>query len=266
MHSGASVNAVTKSETNQFTGSVFEFVRDRRFNAKNPFAAIGSDGERVDDGLKRHQFGGTVGGPILTDRLFFFGAYQSTRTRQAPSGNIAWVPTAAMLAGDFTAFASPQCNAGRQIALRAPYVNNTINPRFSPRLRSSWPRCCPRPPILAGRSPGVPSAIATSRKASERSTISGAPIRRSSFDTCARPWMSCPCGKPGGNLLTTSIAGGDRKILAELYTLGETAVIGANMVTLSGWRTTEPIRDPCGSRSSMRPPWASTPIPTFLAR
>src|SRR5688572_2215132 len=70
MHSGASVNAVTKSGSNRFSGNVFEFVRDHRFNATNRFAALGPDGTRVDDGLKRNQFGGTLGGPILRDRLF----------------------------------------------------------------------------------------------------------------------------------------------------------------------------------------------------
>ena len=67
--------------------------------------------------IKRNQFGGTVGGPIMKNKLFFFGGYQGTTIRQDPPDNIAFVPTAAMLAGDFTAFASPACNAGRQITL-----------------------------------------------------------------------------------------------------------------------------------------------------
>ena len=134
MHSGASVNAVTKSGTNSFHGNMFEFLRDHRFNATNPFAAINpATGKRRDDGLLRNQFGGTLGGPIVQNKLFFFGAYQGTATRQTPAANIAFVPTAAMLAGDFTAFASPACNAGRQVALRAPFVNNQISPsQFSP--------------------------------------------------------------------------------------------------------------------------------------
>src|SRR6202008_3144189 len=55
MRSAASVNAVTKSGTNTLHGNAFEFIRDRRFNAKSPFAAIGPDGKRFDDGLKRNQ-------------------------------------------------------------------------------------------------------------------------------------------------------------------------------------------------------------------
>jgi Carboxypeptidase regulatory-like domain len=133
MHSGASVNAVTKSGTNRFTGNVFEFLRDHRFNATNPFALVRPDGQRQDDGLVRNQFGGTLGGPLVQNKVFFFGAYQGTLVRQTPAANIAWVPSASMLAGDFTAFASPACNGGRQVTLRGGFVNNQIDPaRFSP--------------------------------------------------------------------------------------------------------------------------------------
>src|SRR6266850_3825086 len=128
VHSAASVNAVTKSGTNRFSGNAFEFLRHHKFNATSPFAAIGPGGKRLDDGLKRSQFGGTLGGPIVKEKLFFFGAYQGTMLRQRPASNIAYVPTAAMLAGDFSAFTSPQCNGGRQVALRAPYTNNQIDP------------------------------------------------------------------------------------------------------------------------------------------
>ncbi len=132
MRSAASVNAVTKSGTNSFHGNAFEFLRDKRFNATSPFAAIGPDGKRFDDGLKRNQFGGTIGGPIVRDRMFFFAGYQGTRRRQTPPDLISFVPTAAMLAGDFTTFASAQCQ-GRQVNLGAGFVGNRIDPaRFSP--------------------------------------------------------------------------------------------------------------------------------------
>jgi hypothetical protein len=128
MHSAASVNAVTKSGTNVFHGNAFEFFRDSRFNAPAYFAPVGPDGNKNGDGLNRNQFGGTIGGPILRDKFFFFGAYQRTRTRQLTNDNLAYVPTAAMLAGDFTTAASPACNAGRQVTLRAPFVNNRVDP------------------------------------------------------------------------------------------------------------------------------------------
>jgi len=71
---GGAVNIVTKSGTNQFHGSVFEFVRNGYFNAENRFAT-------VPDTLKRNQFGFAAGGPILKDKLFAFGSYQQTLIR-----------------------------------------------------------------------------------------------------------------------------------------------------------------------------------------
>ena len=137
IRSGASVNAVTKSGTNRFHGNLFEFYRDKRFNATNRFAPVGPDGRRLDDGLHRNQFGGTLGGPIIENKLFFFGGYQRTQLRQQPNANVTYVPTPAMLAGDFTDFASAACNNGRAIALRAPFVNNRIDPAlFSPAART----------------------------------------------------------------------------------------------------------------------------------
>ena len=118
--SSGSVNAVTKSGTNEFHGDAFEFVRNYLFNARNAFAP-------KRDSLKRNQYGGTLGGPVLKNRLFFFGGYQSTITRSDPGNITAFAPTPAVLAGDFTAFASPACNAGRQITLRTPFVNNRIS-------------------------------------------------------------------------------------------------------------------------------------------
>jgi hypothetical protein len=117
-HSGAAVNGVTKSGTNEFHGDVFEFVRNGKFNARNFFAT-------KRDSLKRNQFGGTVGGPVRKDKVFFFAGYQGTTLRQDPTDNTAFVPTAAMLAGDFTTFASTPCQTSN-ILLRGPFVNNRV--------------------------------------------------------------------------------------------------------------------------------------------
>ena len=133
VRSGASVSVVTKSGTNRFSGNAFEFYRDARFNAISRFAPIGPGGKQMDDGLTRHQFGGTFGGPIKRDRLFFFGAYQQTETTQQPASLLARVPTAQMLAGDFTTFASAACQAGTAVTLRGPFVGNRVSPTaFSP--------------------------------------------------------------------------------------------------------------------------------------
>jgi len=54
-HSGATVNAVTKSGTNRWSGNAFEFLRDHRFNATDYFAPVGADGNKLDDGLNRNE-------------------------------------------------------------------------------------------------------------------------------------------------------------------------------------------------------------------
>src|SRR5437870_4862671 len=117
----SAISAVTKSGTNQFHGNLFEFVRNDFFNARYYFATQPAS-------YKRNQFGGTAGGAIVQNKLFFFGGYQGTTIRQTPNDTWTFIPTAAMLAGDWTAFTSPACNVGRQITLRAPFVNNRIDP------------------------------------------------------------------------------------------------------------------------------------------
>jgi len=69
---GGVFNVVTKSGTNNFTGSAFEFFRDDKLDGKNYF-----DDEKPD--FRRHQFGGSFGGPILKNRTFFFGSYEGLR-------------------------------------------------------------------------------------------------------------------------------------------------------------------------------------------
>src|SRR5713101_565312 len=120
-HSSGAVNAVTKAGTNDFHGDLFEFLRNGALNARNAFAL-------TNDGLKRNQFGGTVGGPIIRNKLFFFGGEQGTKERARPSANRAYIPTPAMLAGDFTTIASPACNAGKTVTLRSPFSDNRIDP------------------------------------------------------------------------------------------------------------------------------------------
>src|SRR5437899_7032069 len=125
-HSGATVNAVTKAGTNEFHGDLFEFLRNGVLNARDFFAT-----QR--DTLKRNQFGGVLGGPIVKDKLFFFGGYQGTIQRSDPAFNTGYVPTPAMFQGDFTTFASAACQKSVAKTLSAPFVGNKISPdRFDP--------------------------------------------------------------------------------------------------------------------------------------
>lgn len=123
LHSAGAVSAVVKSGTNAFHGNVFEFFRNGKMNARNAAAARR-------DTLKRNQFGGTIGGPIIQSKLFFFAGYQGTRARSDPADRTGFVPTARMLAGDFSGCGFAQL---RDPNTGANYPNNQIPvSQFSP--------------------------------------------------------------------------------------------------------------------------------------
>jgi len=95
-NSGAVVNLVTKSGTNQFHGDVYEFLRNTVLNSRGFFDAATPD-------FKQNQFGGTLGGPIRKDRTFFFGSYEGRRVRQGISSDVVTVPTPGEMQGNFSA-------------------------------------------------------------------------------------------------------------------------------------------------------------------
>jgi hypothetical protein len=128
--SGGIVNAVTKSGSNEYHGTLFEYVRNNALNAANFFAPI-VNGAKLTDGLKRNQFGGTWGGPATIpklygakDRTFFFFAYQGTLTRRTPVATSVIVPTPAQRTGDFSALLPGK--PIRDPLANAPYPNNII--------------------------------------------------------------------------------------------------------------------------------------------
>jgi len=110
--SGGVVTVLTKSGTNKFHGSLFEFNRNTDFNAwnwvvtPNPIAGL----PPVKPPYHRNNFGGTVGGTIKHDKAFFFGSYAGLRQVQGTSVTGGVVPTAAERAGDFTADTFPVYN------------------------------------------------------------------------------------------------------------------------------------------------------------
>lgn len=77
-NAGANVNVVTKGGGNEFHGTAFEFFRNEDLNANDYFLNQAGLPRGV---LKQNQFGGTIGGPVVKDKLFFFGSYQGTRQR-----------------------------------------------------------------------------------------------------------------------------------------------------------------------------------------
>ena len=125
-HAASAVNLITKSGSNQVHGDVFEFLRNYHFNARNFFAP-------ARDSLNRNQFGGTIGAPVIKNRMFLFAGYQGRVEKSNPATTISFVPTQAMLNGDFTAITSPACNGGRQLNLTGGFVDNRVDPsRLSP--------------------------------------------------------------------------------------------------------------------------------------
>jgi len=126
MYPGATVNAVTRSGTNAFHGTGFAFLRHHSFNSRGFF-------DVTDDGLKRGQTGGTIGGPIIQNKLFFFAGPQFTNERIRPTTTDVFLPTAKMLAGDFSDVMSAQCRGGANRTLGGPFAGNRIDPaRFDP--------------------------------------------------------------------------------------------------------------------------------------
>jgi hypothetical protein len=156
-NSGAVVNVVTKSGTNDLHGSIYEFFRNDVLNT-HPFTFVASP----KPAFKQNQFGGTIGGPIKKDKTFFFASYEGRRIVQGIVSQQVTVPTATDLAGDFsggTPFtgslidptvagtlqgrcgsgnANPALNANQQALLNSviggtpvPYNDPTKAPQFS---------------------------------------------------------------------------------------------------------------------------------------
>ena len=78
--SGGVINAVTRSGTNSIHGTAFDFLRNDKLDANNFF-----NSGRPKPPYRQNQYGGTLGGPVSADRVFFFGAYQGTRLRETPA-------------------------------------------------------------------------------------------------------------------------------------------------------------------------------------
>jgi hypothetical protein len=95
----AVVSIVTKSGTNRFSGSAYEFARNDKFDARNYFAATKTPYER-------NQYGLTAGGPVLRSKVFLFGGYEGLRSTQGRTF-LATVPSPTLLSGDFSSLSTP---------------------------------------------------------------------------------------------------------------------------------------------------------------
>ncbi len=100
------VDVVTKGGTNRFHGEAYEFVRTNQLSARNYFSLTGAGIPIPPGPYHQNQFGFEVGGPILKDKLFFFGNYEGYRQSQSAIVT-GYTPTAAMFNGDFSSVATP---------------------------------------------------------------------------------------------------------------------------------------------------------------
>lgn len=134
MHSGGLVNVVTRSGTNVFHGSAFEFIRNNFIDATNFFATCTPLAPATTctakDTLHQNQYGGTFGGRIIRDKLFGFAAYQRLSASQSTAATKAQIPTAANLLGDFSTTdpppGSPANTCAKPVQLVDPLTGATI--------------------------------------------------------------------------------------------------------------------------------------------
>jgi hypothetical protein len=125
--SGGQISVITKSGTNSFHGSAFDFLRNTALDARNYFSPTRG-------AFRQNQFGGTVGGPIRKDKIFFFADYQGTRQTQGiDTGNIS-VPTAADRTGNLSDQASNLTNS-----VSGPYFANLLSQKLGYTVVSGEP-------------------------------------------------------------------------------------------------------------------------------
>src|SRR3954453_13361254 len=122
------VSVQTRSGTHTLRGSGFEFYQGDRFQSRNPFTQSQADpltGKLI-PATKKNQYGGSVGGPIQKDRVFFFGDYQGTRSDVGGSRLLS-VPTAAARNGDLSAYGINIFDpATGDPSVRTQFANNVI--------------------------------------------------------------------------------------------------------------------------------------------
>jgi hypothetical protein len=121
---GSAINVQIKSGTNQFKGSAFEYYTDERMRSNNYFTPAGTTKGK----WRYHQFGGTLGGPIQRNKVFFFGSYENTRDAQFATRTIS-VPTAALRRGDLSASSTPIYDPATGTSTgagRTPFPGNVI--------------------------------------------------------------------------------------------------------------------------------------------
>ena len=222
---GGVVNLQLKSGTNQFHGSVFEFLRNDAFDANNWF---NNRAGRAKPDFKQNQFGATFGGPIIKDKTFFFADYQGLRIN-AGQTYLSTVPSAKMRAGDFS-----ELNRVIYDPLTgAPFPGNIIpESRWDPAAKNIMQQLYPEP-NTAG-SVGATGQTINNYLINPEHGAGGQPVRRqgrppadprTTGSSCAtatrRRTASCPRRCPTATPATT-FGAGDGNIKAQSLAFNDT--------------------------------------------
>lgn len=226
LHPGGLVNVVTRSGSNQWHGSAFEFIRNNFINATNFFST-------KKDTLHQNQYGGTFGGRIIRDKLFFFAGYQRLSNAQAQQSTTAHVPTAANLAGDFSATEGANC----QTAVKSPQLlnpltgdvltNNQISPSFFNPTSLALEKYLPTTTDPCGLvSYAIPSQIGENQFVTRiDSTINA---KNSIYGRYFLDGYTIPAFYSPTNILITTQSGNYER--AQALTIGETYIISPSIV------------------------------------
>jgi hypothetical protein len=231
IHPGSMVNVITNSGSNQWHGTAFDFVRNNVINATNFFSTS-------KDTVKRNQFGGTLGGKIITDKLFFFGGYQGTREHKTSSSTAYCLPTDAMLAGDFSQMpASGNC-ARSSTAFKDPFASasGTVSPiptrkldpsKFSPAALALVKYLPLSQRDSAGRvNIGLPGNNTEDQYIGRMDYTWSQ--RHSLFGRYYLTSYNLPSYFSPSNILLTTLAGNDMRV--QSFTLGDTFIFSPHLV------------------------------------
>lgn len=235
LHPGGLVNVVTRSGSNQYHGTVFEFIRNNYLDATNFYSTS-------KDTLHQNQYGATLGGKILKDKLFGFVGYQHLRAAQTQANTTVYVPTAANLAGDFSVTDGATCaSSGKNTQLFNPQTgalltNNMISTSYFNSSALALQKYLPATTDPCGKVVfAIPSLVTENQLATRvDETIN---LKHSLYAAYFLDGYKTPALYSPTNILLTNQPANDER--AQSLTIAETFVVSSrfvNSVHLTGTR------------------------------
>lgn len=218
--SGGNTSVVTRAGGNQFHGTFYDFLRNDRLDTRNSFVS-------ETEPLKQNQFGGTAGGPIQRNRVFYFGYYEGFRNRQGITRG-STVPTPAQRAGDYSGASSPLVNT----VTGQPYAGGMIpasllNPQAQ-KLMGYYPLGNVSPSFFSSTQPLANDADQTGVKFDYVLRNSDTASARYTF---SRGWTRDPFSILGADLPGFPVRNNTR---GQLFTLSETHTAGNTINSFRG--------------------------------